>query len=72
MLCYVGEDDEDIAEEGPKYQQLEDHVITTDLSHLQSLDGNNRSRPFRVTESIGSTEVSVFIGTGSTHDFLHP
>ncbi|XP_042041401.1 uncharacterized protein LOC121786862 [Salvia splendens] len=72
LLCYVGEEDDDDAPPATDYQLQEDQVITEDLSHLHSLNGNSRSRPFRVTGNIGVTEVGVLIDTGSTHDFLHP
>lgn len=58
VIMLYGEDEEDIPEEGPECQQLDNHVITY-LSHMHSINGNNRSRTFRVTRSIGSTEVGV-------------
>ncbi|XP_042017759.1 uncharacterized protein LOC121765623 [Salvia splendens] len=72
LLCYVGEEDDEDTRPDTECQLQDDHVITADLSHLHSLNGNSRSRPFRVTGNIGSTEVGVLIDTGSTHDFLHP
>lgn len=72
LLCYVGEDDVEATDLDDGYQLQDDHIITADLSHLHALNGNSRSRPFRVTGNIGSTEVGVLIDTGSTHDFLHP
>ena len=67
-----GDDEEDDTQGLEEVQQLNDQVITADISHLHSLSGNSRSRPFQVVGEIGSTEVLVLIDTGSTHDFLHP
>lgn len=72
LFCYIGDDGEEETQGWDEGQPIDDQVITRDISHLHSMSGNSRSRPFQVVGEIGSTEVTVLIDTGSTHDFLHP
>lgn len=48
LLCYVGEEDDCETEDPSALQQLDDQVITADISHLHLLSGNSRSKPFQV------------------------
>lgn len=70
MLTYFGEDDTDTPQQEDDLATDED-IIIDDLSHLKSLEVTCKSRPFRVTGSIGTATLQILIDTSSTHDFLH-
>lgn len=68
ILCYVGDQGGD---ETSGSGDDAETPITADLSHLHTLTGGSRARPFNVLGTIDTTTVSILIDTGSTHDFLH-
>ena len=72
LLCYIGDELEAVDDSEPQHRAEAEEVITADLSHLHTLDGHPRSRPFHVLGSIDESEVRVLIDTGATMDFLHP
>ncbi|XP_042030060.1 uncharacterized protein LOC121776994 [Salvia splendens] len=72
VLCYIGDDETTDDLDGSDAEDDPETVITADLSHLHTLSGTSKSRPFNVIGTIGKTTVSILIDTGSNHDFLHP
>ncbi|XP_042059584.1 uncharacterized protein LOC121804108 [Salvia splendens] len=72
MLSYVGEEDGDNVVDDSDGSEECETLITADLSHLHTLAGGSKGRPFNVVGNIAETTTSILIDTGSTHDFLHP
>ena len=53
-------------------RQIDDDIVTADLSHLQSRDGRKLAKSLSIIGTIAAFEVNVLIDTGASHDVLHP
>lgn len=69
----MGFDDEE--EEEPNAHESQtptSEVITTDLSHVYSMDGRPRTPALEFQGFLSTAEVSILVDTGSSHNFVHP
>lgn len=69
LLCYADEAEE--LETGPSEDYVEESA-RADSVHINSMQGDRRSRPLRIVGLIQNREVSILIDTGSDRDFMHP
>ena len=68
LLCYADEVEE--LESGP-IDSCAEGSPGADTVHINSMQGDRRSRPLRLVGSILNREVSILIDTGSGRDFMH-
>lgn len=69
LLCYADEVEE--LESGP-IDSCAEGSPGADTVHINSMQGDHKSRPLRIVGSIQDRDVSILIVTGSDRDFLHP
>lgn len=73
VLAYMGADDEEIEEVSAEMDGSPDSdPITTDLSHMYSLDDRPRASSLELQGFLGTSEIFILVDTGSTHNFVHP
>lgn len=72
FLAYMGTEEDDIEHDDSEEPAQDSEIITTDLSHMYSMDGTPRASSLEFQGMLGNMAVVILVDTGSTHNFLHP